>query len=374
MKIAIVLGTRPEIIKVAPVVWALEQHAIPYALIHTGQHYSYEMDALFFEALDLPAPALNLKAGEAGARHGAQTGLMLQRLEQAFIDLGVDRAMVHGDTNSTLAGALTAAKLNLPTGHIEAGLRSYDRSMPEEVNRVVADHVSTHLFAPTAQAAANLREEGITAGVEVTGNTIVDTVYRLRGGFEQGAALARLGLTSKGYLFLTLHRQENTDDPARLAEILRGLRLAAIQTGLPLVFSMHYRTKSRLEAGGLMGYLDAIPHLKVLHPPVGLFESLELQYHARLVLTDSGGLQEEACILGTPCVTIRDNTERPETLAIGSNVLAGWHTVGIADAVMRMVDRQADWANPFGDGRAGLRCVASLAGRPDIHPGPLGQG
>lgn len=371
MKIAVVLGTRPEIIKLAPAVWALERYAVPYALIHTGQHYSYEMDRLFFDALDLPEPTLNLKAGEAGARHGAQTGLMLQRLEQAFVELGIDRAMVHGDTNSTLAGALTAAKLNLPIAHVEAGLRSYDRSMPEEVNRVVTDHISTHLFAPTAQAAANLAAEGIRTGVEVTGNTIVDTVFRLRGRFEAGQELARLGLKAKEYLFLTLHRQENTDDPGRLREILRGLHLAAAQTGLPLVFSLHYRTKERLAAAGLMGQLEAIPRLRVLHPPVGLFESLELQYHALVVLTDSGGLQEESCILGTPCVTIRENTERPETLAIGSNVLAGYSAEGIAAAVGQMAGRQPNWQNPFGDGLAGQRCVASLAGQRTIHPGPL---
>ncbi len=371
MKIAVVLGTRPEITKLAPVIWALEQHSVPYALIHTGQHYSYEMDRVFFETLGLPEPTLNLHAGEAGARHGAQTGLMLQRVEAAFLDLGIDRAIVHGDTNSTLAGALVAAKLNLPVGHVEAGLRSFDRTMPEEVNRVVTDHVATHLFAPTEVARANLEREGVVAGVEITGNTIVDTVFRLRGRFEEGATIRRLGLESKRFMYLTLHRQENTDEPERLREILAGLRRTAAETRLPLIFSMHYRTKTRLEAYHMLGDLEAIPGLRVLHPPVGLFESLELQHHARLVLTDSGGLQEESCILGTPCVTIRENTERPETLAIGCNALAGFQEESIVAAVKAMLQREPGWPNPFGDGLAGRRCVAALTGQRDLHPGPV---
>lgn len=371
MKTAVVLGTRPEITKLAPVIWALEQHAAPYALIHTGQHFSYEMDKVFFETLDLPEPTLNLGAGQAGAKHGAQTGLMLQRLEAAFFDLGIDRAIVHGDTNSTLAGALVAAKLNMPIGHVEAGLRSFDRTMPEEVNRVVADHVASLLFAPTAVARANLEREGITAGIEVTGNTIVDTVYHLRGTFEQGATIQGLGVASKRFIYLTLHRQENVDDPERLRRILGGLRLAALDTGFPIVFSMHYRTKDRVAAYGMEDLLEAIPGLIVLHPPVGLFESLELQHHARLVMTDSGGLQEESCILGTPCVTIRENTERPETLAIGCNALAGYREETILAAVKEMLERGPGWPNPFGDGLAGARCVATLLGRPDLHPGPL---
>lgn len=371
MTCAVILGTRPEITKLAPVLWALREQAIPHALIHTGQHYSYEMDKVFFEALELAPPAVNLAAGEAGASHGAQTGAILQGIEQAFFDLAVDKVIVHGDTNSTLAGALAGAKLNLPVGHVESGLRSYDRTMPEEVNRVVVDHVATHLWAPTAVAVENLAREGLRDGVRLTGNTIVDTVHGLRPRLAAASFVDRQGLTPGRFIYLTLHRQENTDQPERLGLIVAGLRETACETGLPLVFSMHYRTQERLARAGLTDELAAIPGLRLLHPPVGLLASLELQLHAALVLTDSGGLQEEACILGTPCVTIRENTERPETLAIGSNVLAGYRPAGILAAVRQQLGKPGDWPNPFGDGLAARRCLASLLELPGLDPGPL---
>ncbi|MDP2871155.1 MAG: UDP-N-acetylglucosamine 2-epimerase (non-hydrolyzing) [Bacillota bacterium] len=371
MRMAVVLGTRPEITKLAPVIWTLEAQELPYALIHTGQHYTPEMDSVFFEQLWLPEPVLNLHAGEPGARHGAQTGAMLGGLETAFADLGVDRVMVLGDTNTVLAGALVAAKMHLPIGHVEAGLRSYDRTMPEEVNRVVADHVATQLYAPTKQAVDNLAAEGLRQGVLLTGNTIVDTVLAVIARTDAAALLAQHGLQSKGFVFLTLHRQENTDNPERLESLLQGLKAATRAVGLPLVYSMHYRTKARIAAYGLERQLADIPGLVLLHPPVDLLQSLAFQRHARLVLTDSGGLQEESCILGTPCVTLRENTERPETIELGCNVLAGWRPAGIVESVERMMQRDRGWPNPFGDGKAAQRCVAAMFDRPDLDPGEL---
>lgn len=372
MTCAVVLGTRPEIIKLAPVIWLLVRHELRFALIHTGQHWSYEMDQTFFRTLDLPPPDFHLGVGEAGASHGVQTGVMLQRLEPVIQGHGITRVLVHGDTNSTVAGALVGAKLNLPVGHVESGLRSFDRRMPEELNRVVVDHLATGLYAPTPVAVDNLAREGLTRGVRLTGNTFVDTLYRLRPRLlEGGPGPAGAGVRPGEYAYVTLHRQENVDHPERLGLILAGLRQTAEQTGLRLVLSLHYRTKDRLGRFGLDDQLAAIPGLVVLHPPVGLIDSLQLQAHAALVLTDSGGIQEEACVLGTPCVTIRENTERPETLSIGANTLAGYHPETILAAARRMLVQPRGWPNPFGDGRAGDRCLAEIMERPDLDPGPL---
>lgn len=371
MNCAVVLGTRPEITKLAPVIWFMEGRGLPYVLVHTGQHFTPEMDSVFFEQLQLPEPTVNLRAGEPGASHGAQTGAMLAGLERVFVDLGVDRVMVLGDTNTVLAGVLAAAKMNIPVGHVEAGLRSFDRTMPEEVNRVVADHVATQLYAPTRQAVANLAAEGLVTGVLLTGNTIVDTVQAMSERADSDGLLKRHGLGSRGFVFVTLHRQENTDHPERLALLLEGLRRTAAVTGLPLVYSMHYRTKARIEAYGFEDRLAGIPGLILLHPPVDLLQSLAFQRHARIVLTDSGGLQEEACILGTPCVTLRDNTERPETIELGCNVLAGCRPESIVESVEKMLARKGGWPNPFGDGLAAQRCVAAIYERPDLDPGEL---
>jgi UDP-N-acetylglucosamine 2-epimerase (non-hydrolysing) len=371
MNCAVVLGTRPEITKLAPVIWFMRSKGLPYVLIHTGQHFTPQMDRVFFEQLDLPEPDVNLHAGEPGASHGAQTGAMLAGLEASFASLAVDRVMVLGDTNTVLAGALVAAKMNLPIGHVEAGLRSFDRTMPEEVNRVVADHVATQLYAPTRQAVANLAAEGLRNGVLLTGNTIVDTVEAVAARAGGAELLAQYGHRSRAFMFLTLHRQENTDHPERLAMLLEGLRQAAKVTGLPLVYSMHYRTKARIEAYGYEDRLASIPGLVLLHPPVDLLQSLAFQRHARLVLTDSGGLQEEACILGTPCVTLRDNTERPETIELGCNVLAGCRPEAIVGSVEKMLALKGGWPNPFGDGKAAQRCVAAIYDRPDLDPGEL---
>jgi UDP-N-acetylglucosamine 2-epimerase (non-hydrolysing) len=370
----IVLGTRPEIIKLAPVIHALEARGAVFRLIHTGQHYSPEMDRAFFEALELPEPDHHLRVPDEGG-HAARTGRMLVGLDEVLAARPVDFMIVHGDTNSALAGALAAAKLGIPIGHVEAGLRSFDRTMPEEVNRVLVDHLSTQLYAPTREAVGWLAAEGITKNVHLTGNTIVDAVYHLRGRLPSDL-LDRHGVREGGYVFLTLHRQENTDDPRRLAMIIEGLDGAARATGLPIIFSMHPRTRGRLERHGLAARLAAVPGIRVIFPPVGFVECLTFQAHAAVVATDSGGLQEEACILGVPCVTLRENTERPETLEIGANVLAGYEPERIATAFRTMAGRRGTWANPYGDGRAGARIVDLVLGAapPVETPPPGGAG
>ena len=267
-----------------------------------------------------------------------------------------DVVLVQGDTNTVLAGALAASKLHIKVGHVEAGLRSYDRSMPEEINRVVADHVSDYCFAPTEISRANLLKEGIAEEkIHVTGNTIVDSVYQnLEIAMRKVNILADLDLEPKGYFLVTSHRQENVDNKERLGEIIRGLEMVKSEFGLPVVFPVHPRTRKMVESFGFE--LDGIRAIE----PLGFLEFLQLEAGARLALTDSGGVQEEACILGVPCVTLRENTERPETLDVGANVLAGTVSQRIMDGARNMLEAGESWKNPFGDGNAGQRIIQIL--------------
>lgn len=348
--ISIVLGTRPEIIKMSPVVRSCEKMGVPYHILHTGQHYSYEMDRIFFEELELPAPDFNLDVGSGS--QGEQTGKMLGGIETILERERPETVLVQGDTNTVLAGALVASKLGIPVGHVEAGLRSYDRNMPEEINRVLADHVSTHLYAPTEESKRNLEREGITEGVFVTGNTVVDAVYQNNEISKKNRyPLEKLGLESDEYFLVTAHRKENVDVPGRLRGILEGLKMIGERFKIPVIFPAHPRTQKmmrefNLDAGGI----DLID-------PVGYLDFLQLEANAKLVLTDSGGVQEEACIMGVPCVTLRDNTERPETIMVKSNILAGTDPKTIGAAVEQMVLAQKGWKNPYGDGESGNRIV-----------------
>ncbi len=347
MTIAIILGTRPEIIKMAPVIRECQRRGLDYGIIHTGQHYSYQMDRIFFEQLELPQPDHNLDAGSGN--HGEQTGRILADLEKVLMAERPDVVLVQGDTNTVMAGALAASKLHIKVGHVEAGLRSYDRSMPEEINRVVADHVSDYCFAPTETSKANLLKEGIAEEkIHVTGNTIVDSVYQnLEIAMRKVNILADLGLEPKGYFLVTAHRQENVDNKERLGEIIRGLEMVKSEFGLPVVFPVHPRTRKMVESFGFE--LDGIRAIE----PLGFLEFLQLEANARLALTDSGGVQEETCILGVPCVTLRDNTERPETVDVGANVLAGADALRIVERAKRMMLQGGGWKNPFGDGKSG---------------------
>ena len=354
MTIAIILGTRPEIIKMAPVIRECQRRGLDYSIIHTGQHYSYHMDRIFFEQLELPQPDHNLDVGSGN--HGEQTGRILADLEAVLMAERPDVVLVQGDTNTVMAGALAASKLHIKVGHVEAGLRSYDRSMPEEINRVVADHVSDYCFAPTETSKSNLLKEGIAEEkIHVTGNTIVDSVYQnLEIAMRKVNILADLDLEPKGYFLVTSHRQENVDSRERLGEIIRGLQMVKSEFGLPVVFPVHPRTRKMAESFGFE--LDGIQAIE----PLGFLEFLQLEAGARLALTDSGGVQEEACILGVPCMTLRDNTERPETLDVGANLLAGADALRMVDRAKRIMQQGNGWKNPFGDGKASQLIIEAL--------------
>jgi UDP-N-acetylglucosamine 2-epimerase (non-hydrolysing) len=349
--ISIVIGTRPEIIKMSPVIRACADQGIDYEILHTGQHYSYAMDRIFFEQLDLPLPSHNLDTGSG--TQGAQTAAILTGIEKIFLRQPPGMVLVQGDTNTVLAGALAASKLHIPVGHVEAGLRSYDRSMPEEINRIVADHVSDQLYAPTETSCRNLLKEGIAREkITITGNTVVDAVQQnIRIARDKVDPLGDLGLEPAGYFLATAHRAENVDDHVRLAEILTGLRNVSAQFGLPVIFPMHPRTQKMVREFSL-----STDGIRVMDP-VGYLEFLVLESKAALVLTDSGGLQEEACILNIPCVTLRENTERPETIDAGANILAGMQPENILAAAKRMMNSTRTWDNPFGKGDAALRIL-----------------
>jgi UDP-N-acetylglucosamine 2-epimerase (non-hydrolysing) len=354
MKIAVVIGTRPEIIKMSPVIRACENQHVEYFILHTGQHYTYTMDRVFFEQLGLPEAKYNLDVGSG--THGKQTGKILTGVEQVLQSERPDVVLVEGDTNTVLAGALAATKLHIKVGHVEAGLRSYDRQMPEEINRVLTDHCSDYLFAPTENARQLLQGEGISDDtIFVTGNTIVDAVYQnLELANSRRSVLTDLELEPKGYFLVTAHRQENVDVKERFDGILNGLERIAAAFNLPVIYPIHPRARK------MMSQLGIQPQGIELIEPIDYLLFLQLESQAKLVLTDSGGVQEETCILKVPCVTLRDNTERPETLAVGSNVLAGTDPEKILGCTATMFGKTNEWTHPFGDGTAGERIVKLL--------------
>ena len=349
--LSIVLGTRPEIIKMSPIIRACQKGGVEFSILHTGQHYSYEMDRIFFEELELPQPDYHLDVGSG--THAEQTGKIMTGAERIFIDNPPEIILVQGDTNTVMAAALAAAKLHIPVGHVEAGLRSFDRQMPEEINRVVADHISDFLFAPTDTSRQNLLHEGIDANkIFVTGNTIVDAVYQNQViAHKKSGILTKMGLLDGEYFLVTAHRSENVDVKGRLSGILSALTRLHDTYNMPVIFPMHPRTQKMmkefgLDAGGI-----------TITEPIGYMDFLKLEKHARLVLTDSGGLQEECCILKVPCVTLRENTERPETVDVGANVLAGTESAKIITAADGMMKSPKMWENPYGNGTAGKRII-----------------
>jgi len=356
MSLAIIVGTRPEILKLAPVIHACEKNDIEFSLIHTGQHYSDDMDDVFFDVMDLPEPAQNLAVGSS--THGEQTGRMLIELESLFDEAKFDAVIVQGDTNTVLAGALAAGKLDIDIAHVEAGLRCFDWQMPEEINRRLTDHISDFLFAPTEKTEQNLRKEGIPADrIHITGNTIVDTVLRNRRlAAEQSTLLSESGVGDAAFVLLTAHRAENVDEAGRFAGILEGVSRFAARHGMTVLYPVHPRAQKQLDAFDL-----SLPSEITPLEPLGYLDFLALEDAASLVVTDSGGVQEEACILKTPCVTVRNSTERPETVENGANVIAGTDPDRIMTAASRMIQSDTDWENPFGDGNAGERIVSVLA-------------
>ena len=325
MKIVTIIGARPQFIKAAPVSRAIERQcsaasnsSITEVLVHTGQHYDHNMSQVFFDEFGLRAPQYNLGIGSGS--HGEMTGLMLARIETVLIQEKPDWVLVYGDTNSTLAGALAAVKLHIPIAHVEAGLRSYNRIMPEEINRVLTDHMARLLFCPTPTAVANLQKEGITRGVHNIGDVMYDNYLHYREiALEKSSILSELELRPKSYCLTTIHRQENTDDPAKLKSILGAIRELA-SADRPFVVPLHPRTKKTLESNGNRGDMGAHVHFIA---PVGYLDMIALQMHARVIMTDSGGVQKEAYFACVPCVTLREETEWVETIAAGWNHLGG---------------------------------------------------
>jgi UDP-GlcNAc3NAcA epimerase len=352
MKILSVVGARPQFIKAAPVGRALHQAGITEVLLHTGQHYDHSMSTVFFTELGIPEPQYNLGVGSSS--HAAQTAAMLTGIEDVLLTEQPDTVLIYGDTNSTLAGALAAAKLGVPVAHVEAGLRSYNRSMPEEINRVVADSLSSLLFCPTDVAASNLRREGITVGVHVVGDVMYDAVLWAveHSGDNATAMLSRLDLTSKDYLLATIHRASNTDNHENLVALVSALNAS----GEKVVFPVHPRTSKALEGAGIV-LSDNILAIE----PVPYLEMLALESHARAILTDSGGVQKEALWLAVPCITLREETEWVETVECGWNTLTGTDPQKILSALQSPTPTTAP-SQIYGDGHAAERIASILNG------------
>lgn len=348
-KVLTVVGARPQFVKLASVADALAGRA-HHVMVHTGQHYDDVMSGIFFEDLSIPSPQYNLGVGSG--THAVQTALIMPGLEDILVDEKPDVVVVFGDTNSTLAGALVGAKLDIPVAHVEAGLRSFNRSMPEEINRIIADRVSQVLFCPTTTAMNNLSREGMDANAHLVGDVMLDTVmmyeYKIA---EHSAILHRLQVEEKGFYLATIHRASNTDDASNLGSILDALN------GLdaPVVFPVHPRTKKSMESHGLLQQAGGIIRLI---EPVGYLDMLALEKHAKKVLTDSGGVQKEAYILGTPCVTLREETEWVETLEDHWNLLAGVGREEIFRAAK--VVPNGSRTQPYGNGHAAQNLVDIL--------------
>jgi UDP-GlcNAc3NAcA epimerase len=349
MKIATIIGARPQFIKAAAVSRAIAAHGgIHEVIVHTGQHFDANMSDIFFEELAIPRPDHHLGIG--GGAHGVMTGRQLEAIEGVLLDEKPDKVVVYGDTNSTLAGALAAVKLHIPVAHVEAGLRSFNRRMPEEINRILTDHASDLLFAPTTTAMRNLANEGIPPErTHLVGDVMYDACLFYRDRACKPEWFDALGAEPGNFVLATVHRAENTDDPARLTGILQGLGGAGRRVILP----MHPRTRQRIDALGL-----SIPRSVHLLPPVGYLEMVWLEMNCAVVATDSGGVQKEAYFHGKPCVTLRDETEWVELVEAGWNTLAGADSTQIAKAVAYPA---IQYAHPFyGDGDAAAQTLDRL--------------
>lgn len=342
MNILSIIGARPQFIKCAYLSRELRKEH-EEVLVHTGQHYDSNMSEIFFKELEIPEPDYNLEIGSC--THGEQTGKMLTEIEKLLHKEKPDLVLIYGDTNSTLAGSLAAAKLHLKVAHVEAGLRSFDRSMPEEINRVLTDHISDLLFCPTDTAVVNLKKEGITSGVYNVGDVMLDVLmYNQKVAEKRSTILEDLGLTSKEYMVATVHRPSNTDSLENLSSIVKALST----TSWPIVFPVHPRTEKCLKQYSLWEKLDN--NVKII-PPAGYLEMLKLMAHARKILTDSGGVQKEAYMLGVPCITLRENTEWIETVEGGWNVLVGANYEKIKGAILNFEGAELK-GDIFGTGHA----------------------
>lgn len=354
MKIVSVVGARPQFIKAAPVCRVLrERHE--EILVHSGQHYDHGMSAVFFEELGIPEPEYNLAVGSGP--HGRQTGEMLGMLEELLIETEPDLVLVYGDTNTTLAAVLAAVKLQIPCVHVEAGLRSFVRTIPEEINRIVADHLSELLLCPTAEAMVNVAREGLADRAELVGDVMLDTLRLFSEKLDDSGVLGRRGLEPGGYFYSTTHRPSNVDAP----DILEGIVRAFGRLDLPIVWAVHPRTRANLESFGLMGLVESLPNIRAVDP-VPYIEGVTLLRNAAAMITDSGGMQKEAYFLGVPCVTLREQTEWVETVEHGWNTLVGTDgdaLVAAAAARTRPTERPA----VYGEGHASEEMVAAIERR-----------
>jgi UDP-GlcNAc3NAcA epimerase len=350
MKILTVVGARPQFIKAAAISRVIrDQYAnsIEEVIVHTGQHHDENMSQIFFDELDIPKPKFNLEI--SGGGHGAMTGKMLEGIERVLLQEHPVCLLIYGDTNSTLAGAISAAKLHIPVAHVEAGLRSFNMRMPEEINRILSDRISSLLFCPTQTAVENLSAEGIKNGVYQVGDVMYDVAlfYRERAK-KNSQILSSLGLTSKKFALATCHRAENTDDPQRLASILEAF--SEIAKDLPLVLPLHPRTKKLIAENNLSSLLDSV----IITDPLPFLDMIALEQGAKIILTDSGGVQKEAFFYNTPCITLRDETEWVETVSLGWNQLVGANAKAIIQAVekVKIGINPIVHQNPYGSGCA----------------------
>lgn len=355
--LALIVGTRPGIIMFSPIIKACLRHALDFFIIHTGQHYSPNMDRMIFEDLELIQPK-HLISGVSDKRyHGAQTAKMLEGIEEVLLNERPSIVLVGGDANTNLAGALAARKLHIPLGHVEAGERSFDWRMPEEHNRRIIDHISDYLFTTNEKGKHNLQREQIMGEIYVIGNTIVDAVYQnYKIAKKKSSILTSNQLKPNEYAVLTTHREETVDDPEKLLGIIEGVKRVIEKKSIPVYFSMHPRTLKRLQEFTLMEKAKSIKGLLLRNAPSYL-DFLSLLGSARMVLTDSGGVQQEACILHVPCVTLRDNTEWTETIEIGANYLVGTVPEDIMEATEMMFTTKINWENPFGNGNAAEKII-----------------
>lgn len=356
-KIIHVVGARPNFMKAAPVFEACAARGFEQVLVHTGQHYDAQMSGIFFQQLGMPAPDVNLDVGSAS--HAQQTAEIMSRFEKVVLDEKPDLVMVYGDVNSTLAAGLVCAKLLIPVAHVEAGLRSFDKTMPEEVNRKVVDHLSDYLFTTCPDAETNLRAEGIAKEkIFFVGNVMIDTLVKLRALAEKSLIVDTLGLPRKKYVLATLHRPSNVDDGARLQTLMSSLE--KIGSSAPVVFPVHPRTRQRIDA---LGHQYQAGQLKLVNP-LGYLDFLKLQMEAQAVITDSGGIQEETTFLGVPCLTLRPNTERPVTITHGSNQLIGEDCAVLEEKAQTVLKK--GWPSKgvpeLWDGKAAQRIAEILGG------------
>lgn len=356
MKLAIIFGTRPQIIKSVPIILAMDKlSGTELQIVHTGQHYDYKLSNIFLEELSLPDPIINLKVGSGS--HAFQTAEIMLRLEKFLIKNNPSIALIPGDTNSALAGALTSAKLNIQVAHIEAGARSYDMNMPEEVNRRLIDHCSRLLFTPTENCRDNLKRESVVGEIYLTGDTMYDNFLMTIDRVEECDILDQLHLTKEEYTILTLHRAENVDDPTNIINILKGIN----ETKENVIFPIHPRTQKKLKEYNISLQNS---NIRIINP-VGYIEILKLIKHSRAVFTDSGGIQKEAFWSKIPCITIRDRTEWSETVDMGVNILTGANTEFIVQAITQINENYNEIKNrfknnPFGDGKASEKIIEIL--------------